>query len=108
MSGFEFDMLAFLTAGRENAAAVIFLVLALTYLAERFGAHGRVQLGIGMGLGFVLGAGLQAASLGWPADFAGWFWLVVYGMVMAVLPSGLYDLGKAVAEKGTRRALGGK
>lgn len=46
MGNFDFDVIAFLSAGKDNAAVVIFLIRVLTYLAGRFGAKGRVQLGI--------------------------------------------------------------
>ena len=80
MNGFDFDFIAFLSAGKDNAAVVIFLVLVLTYLAGRFGAQGKVQLGISLGLGFVLGGTFQAAETGWPATYEGWFWLVIYAL----------------------------
>ena len=83
---------------------VIFLVLVLTYLAGRFGAQGRVQLGISLGLGFVLGGTFQAAETGWPASYEGWFWLVIYALVMAVLPSQIYDLGKDLVDKTLRKS----
>ena len=104
MNGFDFDIFAFLSAGKDNAAVVIFLVLVLTYLAGRFGAQGRVQLGISLVLGFVLGGTFQAAATGWPATYEGWFWLVIYALVMAVLPFLVYDLGKDIVEKTLRKS----
>jgi len=104
MNAFEFDILEFLSAGKSNAAVVIFLVLVLTYLAGRFGAQGRVQLGISLVLGFLLGGTFQAAATGWPVTYAGWFWLVIYALVMAVLPFLVYDLGKDLVEKTLRKS----
>jgi hypothetical protein len=104
MNAFDFDIIAFLSAGKDNAAVVIFLVLVLTYLAGRFGAKGRVQLGISIALGFILGGTFQAASTGWPTTYAGWFWLVIYALVMAVLPFLVYDLGKDLVEKTLRKS----
>ena len=104
MNGFDFDVIAFLSAGKDNAAVVIFLVLVLTYLAGRFGAKGRVQLGISNALGFIFGGTFQAASTGWPTTYAGWFWLVIYALVMAVLPFLVYDLGKDLVEKTLRKS----
>lgn len=101
---FGFDMIEFLMAGKENAAVVIFLVLVLTFLAGRLGAKGKVQLGISLGLGFVFGGAFQAAATGWPSNYEGWFWLVIYAMVMAVLPFLAYDLGKDLIEKSLRKS----
>jgi len=103
-NGFDFDIFAFLSAGKDNAAVVIFLVLVLTYLAGRFGAKGRVQLGLSLALGFLLGSTFQAAAVGWPVIYAGWFWLVIYALVMAVLPFLVYDLGKDLVEKTLRKS----
>jgi len=105
MNGFEFDLVGFLSAGKDNAGVVIFLVLVLTYVAGIFGAKGKVQLGVGLGLGFVLGGSFQAATLGWPASFAGWFWLVIYALAMGVLPVMVYELGKDVVTKAIAKVL---
>lgn len=99
MGSFDFDLIGFLSAGKENAAIVIFLVLVLTFLAGRFGAKGKVQLGISLGLGFVLGGAFQAAATGWPSNYEGWFWMVIYALAMAVLPFLTYDLGKDLIAK---------
>ena len=104
MDGFEFDVIGFLMAGKDNAAVVIFLTLVLTYLAGRFGAKGRIQLGVSLAIGFVLGGAFQAAEVGWPATYEGWFWLVIYALVMAVLPFLVYDLGKDLVEKTLRKS----
>jgi len=104
MNGFEFDMIAFLSAGKENAGAVIFLVLVLTYVAGLFGAKGKVQLVCALVIGALLGAAFQVASVGTPVDFTGWFWLVIYALVMAVLPVGAYEFGKNLIEKAAKLA----
>ena len=94
MNGFDFDIVAFLSAGKSNAGIVIFLTLVLTYLAGRFGAKGKVQLGISLAVGFLLGGTFQAASTGWPVTFSGWYWLVIYALAMGVFPFLTYDFSK--------------
>ena len=44
-----------------------------------------------MGLGLLLGAGYQLAVVGFPVDFAGWFAVVVFGLGLGVVASGVYD-----------------
>lgn len=101
----EFDPVSYLTTGAPQAPAVIFLVIALTYGAGKLGAQGKIQFGISAALGFILGGGLQAAAHGFPVDFAGWFWLVVYAGIMALSPSLLYDQAKAIVEKSVDKLL---
>lgn len=103
----EFDLITFLTAGAENAPAVIFLVLGLTHLAGRFGAKGQVQLGIATGLGVLFGGGLQLASVGPPADYADYFSLMLYAGLMGLVPSLVYDTGKEIVAKATSRVIAG-
>lgn len=95
----EFDILTFLTAGADNVPVVIFLVLGLTYLAGMFGLSGKPQLGFAFGLGTLLGAGLQVAELGIPQGFYAWFWLIVYALVLALVPSLLYEQAKEIVVK---------
>lgn len=105
MSGFEFDLIGFLSAGKENAGVVIFLVLVLTYVAGLFGATGKLQMGVALALGFVFGGTFQAAATGWPATYDGWFWLVIYALAMAALPVLVYELGKDLVAKSVRKFI---
>lgn len=99
----EFNPIDYLISGAPQAPAVIALVMALTYGVGRMGAQGKVQFAIAAVLGFLLGGGLQAATHGIPADFAGWFWLVVYGGLMAITPSLLYDQAKELITRSIKR-----
>jgi len=94
----NFDAVAYLTQ-LDNAPAVIGAVLAITYLVGRFGLGGNKQLAFAVALGLLGGGGLQVAELGMPADFAGWFYLGVYSLVMAATPSLLYEQGKEMIAK---------
>ena len=95
----DFDFVSFLNAGVNNAPMVIAAVMALTFLAGRFGLKGKAQLGFALGLGSLAGSGLQIAELGVPQTFAAWYWLVIYAVVMAATPSLLYDNGKDLMTK---------
>lgn len=98
----EFDAISYLISGAPQAPAVIFLVVALTFAAGKLGAQGKAQFGIAAALGFLFGGGLQAATHGFPADFAGWFWLVVYAGIMAITPSLLYEQAKDLLAKAVK------
>lgn len=92
---YEFDIFQFLLTGGALAPAVVFLTFALAYVYGKFGASGKVQLGLCLGTGFVLGGGLMIASNGVPADYPGWYALVIYALVMGVAePLGYEHLKK--------------
>ncbi len=101
----SFDPIAFITAASEMAPAVIFVVMALTYAAGLFGLSGKPQLALSMVLGGLGGGGLQVATTGVPNDFAGWFWLVIYALVLAVTPPLLYETWKKAQAKGIAELL---
>jgi hypothetical protein len=69
------------------------VILGLVEFAKRLGVTGKWSLGLSMLLGLLLGAAYQAAANGWPVDFAGWFGLALFGIVLGLSASGLYDLG---------------
>lgn len=95
----EFDILTFLLNGADNVPPVVFLVLGLTYFAGLLGLKGKGQLVFAFALGVILGAGLQIAQLGVPQTFAAWFWLVVYALVLALVPSLIYEQAKDIVWK---------
>jgi len=95
----QFDVINFLLEGVDNAPIVILAVIALTYVAGRFGLVGKAQLGFAFALGMVFGGGLQIATFGTPETFAAWFWLIIYAVVLSVFPSLLYDQAKELLEK---------
>jgi hypothetical protein len=103
---FEFDPVAFLQAAAPLATAVIFVVMAITYFAGRLGLEGRGQLIFALSLGFFLGGGLIIASTE-PVNYADWFFVVLYALIMAVTPSLLYDQGKELMIKAVRSQIGG-
>jgi hypothetical protein len=47
--------------------------------------------GLSAGLGLVIAVGAEIAAQGLPTDFAGWFGLVIYGLALGVVASGLVD-----------------
>jgi len=47
-------------------------------------------------IGVIAGIAYQI-SIALPADFAGWFAAVIYGLALGLVASGLYDAGKSIA-----------
>ena len=75
---------------------LIFVVIGLVEYVKKMGVTGKYLLGASMLIGLVLGAGSQLAAAGFPADFAGWFGVTVYGLGLGVVASGVYDAVKSV------------
>ena len=77
---------------------LIFVVLGLVEVSEKFGAEGRVKQAIALVIGLVFGVGFMFATQGVPAAFAGYFGYAVYGLGLGLVTSGVYDAGKAIAK----------
>ena len=72
---------------------LVAVVMGLTFLAGKFGATGKLQLGISVVIGFILGLGYMLIN-GVPVDYAGWFTAVIFAFAMALLPAGIYETFK--------------
>ena len=79
-----------------NGAPIVVILIALITWACSLGIKGKTQLITGFVLGFVAGAGYLLSELGQPADFGGWFYLILYGLVIGLAPSGVYETGKKI------------
>lgn len=69
------------------------LVIGLVQFIKGFGLAGNAVRGISVVIGLVLGIGYQL-SIAVPVDFAGWFGAVVFGVMLGLVASGLYDAAK--------------
>ena len=78
---------------------LLFVVLGLVQWVKSFNVQGNALRGVAMGIGLILGAGYQLAVVGFPANFAGWFAVVVFGLGLGVVASGVYDAGTAIVQK---------
>ncbi|MHC4464418.1 MAG: hypothetical protein ACYS30_23760 [Planctomycetota bacterium] len=50
-----------------------------------------------MVVGLVLGVGYQISIVGSPASFADGFAMILYGLALGLVASGIYDIGKRFA-----------
>lgn len=69
------------------------VVIGLVQFIKGFGLSGNTVKLLSLTVGLLLGGGYQY-SLGAPVDFAGWFALVVFGLGLGLVASGLYDAAK--------------
>ena len=58
---------------------------------KSFGLRGHWLTIVSMLLGLAFGVSYQIANAGLPAGFAGWFAVAVFGLMLGLVASGLYD-----------------
>ena len=78
---------------------LLFVVIGLVEYIKKMGVDGKWLLGASMLIGIVFGGGFQIAEAGLPPDFAGWFSVVVYGIGLGLVSSGMYDAVKGMFTK---------
>ena len=81
------------------AAGLLPFNMSVVRAAEKFGINGKWQTGLAVVTGLGLGIGLQVASFGTPTDFAGWFFVVLFGLMVAGGSIGTYEVIKKAANK---------
>ena len=87
-----------------NGVPIIAVIIGLVAFVKAMGIRGVVALrATSAGLGLLLGVGAQISETGVPVDFAGWFGLIIYGLGLGVVASGLVD----AASDAVRRGNGG-
>ena len=86
---------------------IILLVIGFTYAAgEKFKIQGKWQFLAALVFGLIFGGGYQAGvgSLGYA--WFGWFSYAIYGLLMGLIASWLYDAGKDLLAKVIEKMLG--
>jgi hypothetical protein len=81
-----------------NGVPLLALIIGLVTFAKSMGLAGRALQALSACLGLALGIAYQV-SLGVPADFSGWLGVVVYGLGLGVVASGLVDTARDLAER---------
>ena len=82
------DVFSTLLVGGIPLMVVIF---GLVEFAKTLGLTGKSLTITSMLLGIVFGVAYEVATSGQPANFAGWFAVVVYGLALGLVTSGFYD-----------------
>lgn len=73
------------------------VVLGLVQFVKGFGVEGNAAKAVSMIIGLLFGVGYMLTQA-MPADFAGWFAVVVYGLGLGLVASGIYDAAKQVVK----------
>jgi hypothetical protein len=78
----------------QALAGVVFfipVVLGLVEYSKRLGLAGRALLLLSLALGVLLGGGYWLVAFDVPLTPAAWFGLVVFGLMIGLTTSGVYD-----------------
>jgi hypothetical protein len=82
-----------------NGVPLLFVIIGLVEYLKRFGVEGNALLGASMGMGVLFGVGYQISQLGVPTAFSGWFFLVVFGLALGLIASGIYDAARSMVKR---------
>lgn len=93
-----FDLKSFLQMALPTAAALLPLVLGLVTYLGNLGVKGRAQLISSLISGLVLGS-LTLYFQSPPQDATGWFVVILFGLVVGLAASGVYDTGKKLVAR---------
>ena len=83
-----------------NGLPLSAVVFGLVEFIKSFGLRGHWLTIASMLLGLAFGVSYQIANAGLPAGFAGWFGVAVFGIMLGLVASGLYDFVDTRMPKG--------
>ena len=83
-----------------NGLPLSAVVFGLVEFIKSFGLRGHWLTIASMLLGLAFGVSYQIANAGLPAGFAGWFGVAVFGIMLGLVASGLYDFADTRMPKG--------
>lgn len=86
------------TSAMVAGVPLLFVILGLVAWAKSFGLTGNWLRVVSMAIGLILGSGYLLTK-GFPVEYAGWFAVVVYGLGLGIVASGIYDAGKAIVKQ---------
>ena len=78
---------------------LVFVVFGLVAWVKQLGLSGKWLTVTSLLIGLVLGVGYQLATVGIPAAFAGWFAVIVYGLGLGIVASGVYKAAEYIKAK---------
>ena len=75
----------------EYAPFIMVLCFGIAEALKRFGVKGKASFGASLVVGAAFGILAYLAEFGQPADFAGWFAALAFGILLGLATSGIYD-----------------
>lgn len=77
-----------------NGIPLTVVVVALVEWLKSIGIYGKMLRVISLVIGLILGAAYQY-SITPPIDISGWIGIIVYGLMLGLVSSGIYDAVKS-------------
>ena len=93
-----FDFKEFLVLALPTASALLPLVMAVVTYWGKLGVSGKWQFVSSMATGLVLGGGVMYFQV-LPDLPSEWFAVGLFGLIMGLAASGVYEVGKALVYK---------
>ena len=75
-----------------NGIPLVTIIMGLVEFSKKLGVSGKNLTVLSMALGIIIGMAYRIAQSGTPTDFSGWFNTVIFGLVLGLTASGVYDL----------------
>ncbi len=75
-----------------NGIPLVTVIMGLVEFSKKLGLHGKALTALSMILGVVIGIAYHIAQSGTPQDFTAWFNTAIFGLVLGLTASGVYDL----------------
>lgn len=72
---------------------LVAVTLGLVQYIKSFGLTGNIVKIVSLAIGLLLGIGYQF-TVAAPVDFASWFSVIVFGIALGLVASGIYDAAK--------------
>ena len=93
-----FDVAVFVKTVLPTTAALLPIVMAIVTYLGKLGVQGKWQLVSSLVTGLVLG-GVSMYFQIFPVVAVDWFVTVLYGLVLGLSASGVYEVGRDLVEK---------
>ncbi len=84
-----------LTSLLVGGIPLLVIIFGLVEFVKSFGAAGKTLTAISALLGLLFGIAYQISLSGFPAGFAGWFTVIVFGLALGLVASGFYDFANS-------------
>jgi hypothetical protein len=82
-----------------GSVPLMVVVFGLVEMIKSFGLKGNVLTVVSMLLGVAFGLAYQVALSGVPSNFASWFAVITFGLLIGLVTSGFYKFAAARLQK---------
>lgn len=99
------DLKTYLDEFMRSGALIVAAVLAVGTQLGKVGITGKAQAAVCIGAGAVLGAAYNIVVMGIPQTIQGWAFFLLTTIIIALMPSGLYETFKYAGKKANDELL---